>query len=355
MRSKVMRWALVSALALAACMAFAGCTSSGGSEAAQGDAAGSSAENATTSGTVVRIGTMPTEDILPMWIAEQDDLFAEAGVEAEVITFDSAPALSAAITSGEVDMAMTDIMRAVKLCESGVPVEMDWVTLGETADQGRFGILAAADAPYSTLQEMAAYAASGDAPEGFGVGVAANTVPEYVFDKLCEEAGLEPDAIPTVEVASLPERYSLAASGNLGAAALPASLLELGEASGMKLLADDTQGGNISQSVMVTRTAFADEHPEEVKAVAAAWGAAVILCETMPDAYRALLVEKANINEAVADAYPISTYPAATTADDEYLYPTDAMVEPVLTWMQENGYGGEGVTYDSATGRFTIA
>lgn len=305
--------------------------------------------------TAVRIGTMPTEDILPMWIAEQEGLFAEVGVDAEVISFDSAQSLSAAITAGEVDMAMTDIMRAVKLCESGAPVVMEWVTLGEAADQGRFGVLAPVDAPYSTLAEMAAYGASGDAPEGFGVGVAGNTVPEYVFDKLCEEAGLEPGAIPAVEVASLPERYGLVASGKLAGAALPASLLTLGEANGMKLIADDTQGGNLSQSVMVARAAFAEEHPEAVKAVAGAWGAAAILCNATPEAYRTLLVENANINEAVADEYSISTYPLATTADDEYLHPTDDMVAPVIAWMQEKGYGGEGVTYDAATGAFTVS
>lgn len=54
----------------------------------------------------VTIGTMPTEDILPLWIAEQEGLFQEAGVEAEVISFDSAQSLSSAITAGEVDMAM---------------------------------------------------------------------------------------------------------------------------------------------------------------------------------------------------------------------------------------------------------
>ncbi len=290
-----------------------------------------------------------------MWIAEQEGLFAEVGVDAEVVSFDSAQSLSAAITAGEVDMAMTDIMRAVKLCESGAPVVMEWVTLGDVADQGRFGVLAPADAPYSTLAEMAAYGASGDAPEGFGVGVAGNTVPEYVFDKLCEEVGLEPGAIPAVEVASLPERYGLVASGKLAGAALPASLLTLGEANGMKLIADDTQGGNLSQSVMVARAAFAEEHPEAVKAVAGAWGAAAILCNATPEAYRTLLVENANINEAVADEYPISTYPLATTADDEYLHPTDDMVAPVIAWMQEKGYGGEGVTYDAATGAFTVS
>lgn len=350
-KSKVMRWALAGALALAACAALAGCAS----PAQEGGQEAGSAEPAADGAAVVRIGTMPTEDILPMWIAEQEGLFAEVGVDAEVVSFDSAQSLSAAITAGEVDMAMTDIMRAVKLCESGAPVVMEWVTLGEVADQGRFGVLAPADAPYSTLAEMAAYGASDDAPEGFGVGVAGNTVPEYVFDKLCEEAGLEPGAIPAVEVASLPERYGLVASGKLAGAALPASLLTLGEANGMKLIADDTQGGNLSQSVMVARAAFAEEHPEAVKAVAGAWGAAAILCNATPEAYRTLLIENANINEAVADEYPISTYPLATTADDEYLHPTDDMVAPVIAWMQERGYGGEGVTYDAATGAFTVS
>lgn len=350
-KSKVMRWALAGALALAVCAALAGCAS----PAQEGGQEAGSAEPAADGAAVVRIGTMPTEDILPMWIAEQEGLFAEVGVDAEVVSFDSAQSLSAAITAGEVDMAMTDIMRAVKLCESGAPVVMEWVTLGEVADQGRFGVLAPADAPYSTLAEMAAYGASDDAPEGFGVGVAGNTVPEYVFDKLCEEAGLEPGAIPAVEVASLPERYGLVASGKLAGAALPASLLTLGEANGMKLIADDTQGGNLSQSVMVARAAFAEEHPEAVKAVAGAWGAAAILCNATPEAYRTLLIENANINEAVADEYPISTYPLATTADDEYLHPTDDMVAPVIAWMQERGYGGEGVTYDAATGAFTVS
>ncbi len=72
-------------------------------------------------------------------------------------------------------MAMTDVMRAVKLTESGTPVVLEWITLGETATEGRFGVMAPADAPYSTLEELAAAAAAADAPEGFGVGVAANT------------------------------------------------------------------------------------------------------------------------------------------------------------------------------------
>ncbi|WP_165253579.1 ABC transporter substrate-binding protein [Adlercreutzia sp. ZJ304] len=320
-----------------------GCASSGtgGTSADIGETASADANSQ-----VVRVGTMPTEDILPLWVAEQENFTTENGMRVEVVTFDSAQALSAAITSGDVDMAMTDIMRAAKLTESGIDTTLEWVTLGETADQGRFGVLAAADAPYNNLQELADYTASEGSGDSQGVGVGSNTVPEYVFDKLCEEAGV--DGIPVQEVASLPDRYSLVASGQLLAAALPASMLALGEASGMKVIADDTQGENISQSVMVARTKWSEANAQGVLDVAQIWDAGVSALAANPNQYRALLVEKANLNSAIADTYPISSYPMALH-NGELAHPSGDMVQPVLEWMVAKGYGGK-VTYDDASG-----
>ena len=126
---RVLAGVLVAALAVFGVTALAGC--SGGNDAAS--------NNAPADAGKVRIGTMPTEDSLPLWVAEADGLFVDQGVEVEITTFDSAPALSAAITAGQVDMAMTDVMRAVKLTESGTPVVLEWITLGETATEGRDG------------------------------------------------------------------------------------------------------------------------------------------------------------------------------------------------------------------------
>ena len=103
----------------------------------------------------IRIGTMPTEDILPMWVAEQEGLFDKAGVKAEIVVFDSAQSLSAALTAGEVDIAMTDPMRAVKLCESGTDLTLERITLGTTPDQGRFGVLTSADSGITSLADLA--------------------------------------------------------------------------------------------------------------------------------------------------------------------------------------------------------
>lgn len=305
---------------------------------------------------VVRIGTMPTEDILPMWAAWDEDLFSEAGIDAQIITFDSAQALSAAITAGEVDMAMVDIMRAVKLSESGVSVVLEWVTLGTDASQGRFGVLAPADAPYSTLQELAQQAAEDpDSLAAEGVGVAANTVPEYVFDKLCEQAGLEEGSVPTQEVASLPERFSLMASGRLAGAALPGSLLELGEANGMKLLADDASadGANISQSIMVATEAFAQADPETVIKVAEVWDAAASRINEDPTAYISLLADTANLNDTIADSYSISTYPMALNGT-ELAHPAAECVIEQIEWMRNKGYSSHNVEYSETTGELAV-
>lgn len=295
----------------------------------------------------IRIGTMPTEDILPMWVAEQEGLFEKAGINAEIVVFDSAQGLSAALTAGEVDIAMTDPMRAVKLCESGTDLMLEWITLGTTPEQGRFGILTSADSDITSLADLA----NGTK----GVGLAANTVPEYVFEQLCVQQGIDPASIPVSEVASLPDRYGLVAAGQLDAAALPASMLALGEASGLVLLADDTTGENVSQSVMVVRDAYnTGEGAKTLDAVRAVWDEAANLINADSEKYRTLLIEKANLNEQVAATYPISEYPMARNADGNPIHPRSELIEPVLTWMSAKGYVTKNVSYDETDGSFTI-
>lgn len=295
----------------------------------------------------IRIGTMPTEDILPMWVAEQEGLFEDAGVNAEIVVFDSAQGLSAALTAGEVDIAMTDPMRAVKLCESGTDLSLEWITLGATSEQGRFGVLTSADNGITSLADLA----NGTK----GVGLAANTVPEYVFEQLCVQQGIDPASIPVSEVASLPDRYGLVAAGQLDAAALPASMLALGEASGMVLLADDTTGENVSQSVMVVRDAYnTGEGVKTLAAVREVWDEAASQINVDPEKYRMLLVEKANLNEQVAASYVICEYPMARTAQGEPAYPPAELIEPVLSWMSDKGYVTKSVSYDESNGSFTI-
>lgn len=284
------------------------------------------------------IGTMPTEDTLPYYVAADQDLFAQAGLDAHIEFFQSAQELSVAITSGDVQLAMTDPMVAASLFASGTEVTMEWVTLGTDASQGRFGVQVGPDSTVQSLSELA----------GIGVGVGSDTVPEYVFDVLMQRAGVPDDQIVGEEIKKLPVRYQMMASGQVAAAALPGSMLTLGEANGCRTLADDTTGENISASVMVAAPdmAASDAGSATLTLAEQVWDEAARMVNDDPDRWRDVLIANANLADAVADTYPVPTYPTCER-------PAATLVEPILDWMVAKGYLGSPLGYDEATGSFT--
>ena len=294
----------------------------------------SSQESAAPEATSMKIGTMQTEDSLPFWVAEQKGFYGDHDVEVEIITFQSAQELSTAFAAGEIDGAMTDIMVSASLVASGIGLNLAWVTLGATPEQGRFGIQTSPESGIKSLADL----------KGKGIGVGSNTVPEYVMDKLMEAAGASEGEIVNEEIKKLPVRYESMTNNQVAAAALPGSLLALGEATGMITLADDTQGvGNVSQSVLAVRSSWLEGGKAALESVRLAWNDAVAAIEADPEGFRDLLVEKANLPGIVADTDPISSYPEAEL-------PTKDMVDPVLDWMKGKEYLQADVAYDSETG-----
>lgn len=286
----------------------------------------------------VTIGTLPTEDILPFWVAQSEGRFEAEGIEAEVVSFQSATELIAGISSGNVQMAMTDVMVAASVFAGGTDLSLSWVTLGTTAAQGHFGIQAGPDSGITSLSQLA----------GVPVGVGTNTILEYVMDVLMERAGLSNEQIVTSELQKLPVRFQAMMSGEVKAAALPASLLALGEASGAITLADDTAGENISQSVMAVRNDWlSGEGAQVIETFKQIWDGCARDINADPEKYRELLVKNANLSDAVAATYPISEYPLCQ-------FPTNDMVDPVMQWMEGKGYLTKDLVYDQSNGAFSI-
>lgn len=289
-------------------------------------------------GRTLTVGTLATEDILPLWVAQTEGLLQKHDLDVQIVPFQSATELISGVSSGEVDLAMTDIMVTASMVASGVDVQMQWVTLGVDASQGRFGIMAGPDSNIQKIEDLA----------GVPIGVGSNTILEYVMDKLLEGAGVPDDQIIVEELQKLPVRYQAMASGEVAAAALPGTLLALGEANGCKLIADDTQGQNLSQSVMIVQGELLSDKQavRQIEALEDVWDEAAGLVNANPESYRAVLVANANLPEEIAETYPISTYPTVQL-------PTATMVEPVLEWMQKKGYLAKPLAYDEKTGTFS--
>jgi NitT/TauT family transport system substrate-binding protein len=289
---------------------------------------GSAAKPAATSTakpSALRIGTLPTEDSLPLWVAEQRGYFATQGLsDVQIVSFQSAQERDTAFASGAIDAFMGDIIAAANLQAGGKPTTIATVMLGADQSQGRFGIAAAPKSGVKSLTELA----------NVPVGTSSATIQEYVLDGLMSEAGVPASSVKVEEVKKVPVRFELLMAGKLKAAALPEPFLTLAEQGGAPLVASDTSAtANLSQTVLV----FSDKYLATPGGAAAeagllkAWDIAVNDINKDPQSVLPLLVEKAKLPESLKTTYKVNTYPTAQV-------PTQAQVEAVLTWMKDKGY-----------------
>ena len=290
-------------------------------------------ETSKTPSIAIKIGTLGTEDSLPLWVAEKMGYFSVEGIPSvEIVRFQSAQERDAAFASGAIDAFMGDIIAAANLEASGKKVTIGTIMLGADQSQGRFGIAVPPKATETTLSQLA----------GIPIGTSSATIQEYVLDGLMTEAGVPAAQIKTIEVKKVPVRFTLLMAGKLRAAALPEPFLTLAEQGGAKILGDDTKATkNLSQTVLVFSDDFlAKEGGQATKSgVLAAWDIAVNDINKNPGTYRGMLVEKAGLPKPLAGVYKVQTYPTAQL-------PSQADVDAVLQWMKDKGYLKAPITYN---------
>lgn len=277
----------------------------------------------------LKFGTLPTEDALPFWAAEREGLFAKAGLSFEILTFPSAQERDTAFASGAIDAFMGDLLAAALLNAAGVRATVATVMLGATAAEGRFGIVAAPGSGISDLRALA----------GVPVGTSSGTIQEYVLDGLLRQAGVTD--VRKEEVKKVPVRFELLMNGKLKAAALPEPLLSLAERQGAKLLADDTAGENLTQTVLVVSRRYAGSPggTEGVRRLLGVWDEAVGRVNRDPGAWRTVLVEKARLPKPLQDSYRVNRYPKSQL-------PARPEVDAVLAWMRGKGLLKAHLTYE---------
>ena len=308
--------------ALAALMLLgAGCSS----KAATPPKSTTPAATATDKPIAIKIGTLATEDSLPLWVAEKMGYFATQGIpKVEIINFQSAQERDTAFASGAIDGFMGDIVAAANLEASGKKVTIATVMLGADKTQGRFGIVVP---PKSTFTDPKALA-------GVPVGTSSATIQEYVLDGLMLEAGVPAASVKVEEVKKVPVRFELLMAGKLKAAALPEPFLTLAEQGGAKVIGDDTKAQkNLSQTVLVLSEEYLAKTGGQATetALLKAWDLGVNDINKAPETYRDMLVDKARLPKPLASVYKVQTYPAAQA-------PSQADVEPLLAWMSSKGY-----------------
>jgi NitT/TauT family transport system substrate-binding protein len=280
----------------------------------------------------MRIGMVPSEDCLPLWVAERDGLFKNAGMSVELKAYASPEERDAALKDGAVDVIASDVVGAARQRATGVPVKIVTLMLGATPSEGRYGIAVKPGSAVTSLVDLA----------GKPVGTSSGTMEEYVFTSLMYQAGLGPTEIKKQSSKNVATRLENLVGGKLDAALLPEPYLMLAEKRGAKVVAQDTSDTNLSQTVLVAAERYLDTRGGSASCakLLEVWTSAAAAIDKDPASFRALLVSKIEAAKPLEKTYRVGTYPKAQlpTLDD---------TEAALDWMSAAKPLPSEVTYEA--------
>lgn len=280
---------------------------------------------------VMKIGLLPIVESLPFYVALDKGYFDEEGIAVELVIFESAVERDSAVQAGEVDGALGDILAAAALNNSGAPVKIVSLALGETGREGRFAILSS---PGSGID-------SPDQLKNVPVSISTNSIIEYVTDNLLAEAGLRPDEIKKEAIPKIPVRFNLLLENKIAAACLPDPQAAMAESKGARLVIDDTSS-NLSQTVIYFNDKYLDKDSKSVVKFLNAYARAAKDINDNPAAYRDLLVEKARVPQEAIGVFAMDHYPSPRLPERE-------QVDRVVNWMAAKGLIKTHFTYEDLT------
>lgn len=269
------------------------------------------------------IGLMPDTDSLPFIIAQEKGYFNDEGVTVEIQQFKSAMDRDAALQSGNLDGAVSDLL-AVAFAKSG---GFDVKAAART--DGSYKLIAGKDEPAQSVKEL----------KGKDVSVSRNTIIEYVTDQILDKEQMTESDINKVIIPQIPTRLEMLQNGQLAAATLPEPMGSIAVHNGCRFLVGSDELG-INPGVIVMTTKSLENKQSSLQAFYRAYNRAVkYLNETPREEYIDLILEKGGFPPAARDALVLPKY-------KEIAPPERSDVTAVMEWLNTKGLVKEKYTYE---------
>ncbi|PKN75309.1 MAG: hypothetical protein CVU52_06145, partial [Deltaproteobacteria bacterium HGW-Deltaproteobacteria-10] len=182
---------------------------------------------------VMKFGTIPVLQSLPLFVAAEKGFFKEQGLQVEIILFNSAMEKDVALSSGQIAGYFGDIMTPLVLQANGIGVKIVAANFNTSSEQRMFAILSSPHSKNKNLEEVARQ----------GIATSSNAIPEYLIIRLLQSQNINKNNITLIDVKNIPIRLQMLLSNQVSAALLPEPLATLAEKKGAKALIDDRAKG----------------------------------------------------------------------------------------------------------------
>ena len=276
----------------------------------------------------LKIAVLPIIDTLPMYVAQQEGLFANHGLNVEFVPVASAPERDQILAAKQADGAINETLAVMAFNKESIQMQVVRYALRPTDGHGHFFIISSGKSGITSV----------DGLKGIEIGVSQGTVIEYATDRVLQANGFSADEIKTIAVPKIPDRMALLASGELKAGVLPDPLAALVVGQGGVIVADDSSYPEYGFSVISFRKEVIDANPEAVKGFLAAIEEATALINADPAKFKSVLSEQKLVPAPLLESYQTPVFPAAGV-------PSEAEWNDALSWLQEKGMLTVDVSY----------
>ncbi len=278
----------------------------------------------------ITIGLMPDTDSIPFIIAAERGYFAEEGVEVELVPFKSAMERDAALQSGNLDGAISDLLAVIFARSGGFALHATSYT------DGNYNLVASGNTGISTATNL----------HGKEIAISRNTIIEYVTDEILAVNGLSEREVSKVVIPQIPVRLEMLQSGNLAAAVLPEPMASVAVASGSRYVTGSGELG-INPGVIVFADSAINEKADSIRAMYRAYNKSVEYLNHAPRAeYIDLVMEKSGFPAPARDALELKPYrPAGLPAEKD--------VEEAVHWVKHKELAGD-YRYDDLVSKLLV-
>ncbi|MFN2127833.1 MAG: ABC transporter substrate-binding protein [Anaerolineales bacterium] len=276
----------------------------------------------------IRMAVLPILETLPMYVAQDEELFEQYGVIVEFVPVASAPERDQVISGEGADGMINEALSTMFYNQDDTQVQIVRYSRTATPEEALFRILASGKNEINRVDDL----------KGAKIGISEGTVIEYLTDRLLEAQGFTESEINTVAVPKISDRMALLESGELDAGMLPEPLSSLAVMAGSKIILDDTSNPEISFSTISFRKEYIDNHPKAVRGFLAALEKATQMINENPEQWVSLLGEYKIVPPQLLEDFEIPLFVTAGV-------PTQAQWEDVLNWAIKKGYLDSDVSY----------
>ncbi len=266
----------------------------------------------------VRYAVMPVLENLPIFVGVEEGLFAKRGLTVELIPVQSAVERDALLRGGGAEGALLDPI-AIALFNKD-EVTMIGVRLVNDPASGKFAIIASPESGVTAVGGLA----------GVPVGVAFNTITEYVADVMLRDAGVPAESINLAEWRQINVRLEAVINGQLACGVFPEPYATYALEHGCVLLARDSELGGLAPDILCLSAKLASENPDRAKAFLKAYEEAVKLIRDDPSRWDSLIEEQGLVPPMISGPAPLPTYSGP-------VLPSEELLRPVMEWAAAKG------------------